>query len=266
MRTKIYFTSDAHLGSRYHDDPLGVERLLVRWLEAISPTAKAVYFLGDMFDYWFEYRTVVPRGFVRFLGQLGRMSDDGVELHFFAGNHDVWFSDYLPKELGACIHHQAEVIELSGKKFRLAHGDEEYTTESLGSKIIYHVFRSQVCRKLFAGIHPRWTVGLAHAWSLHSRKKGLNNTIGRVPHAYRNEYFDLDQEHLVKTTKAYIDTLPEIDYYLYGHRHILLDMVMKQGKRMVILGDWLHYSSYAVWDGTNLLLCQYNEENGWEVV
>jgi len=111
-RKKVFFTSDAHLGSGYHADPRAVEQRLVRWLRSIEDEARAVYFLGDMFDYWFEYRAVVPRGHVRFLGQVAEMSDRGIEIHFFAGNHDVWFADYMQTELGAKVHHHAEVIEL----------------------------------------------------------------------------------------------------------------------------------------------------------
>lgn len=262
VRNKIYFTSDAHLGSGYHRDPMEVERRLVRWLESIRHEARAVYFLGDMFDYWFEYRTVVPRGYVRFLGLLGQMSDEGIEIHFFAGNHDVWFADYLPREIGATIHHHSEVVELAGKRFRLSHGDEEYTMTSFGHKALYRIFRSRVCRLLYSAIHPRWTVGFAMAWSLHSRRHGLRKqTIGRTPHAYHNEYFDLEREHLVRYTKELlIPAHPEIDFYLYGHRHIMLDMALRDDRRIIVLGDWLQYNSYAVWDGQHLYLEQFESD------
>lgn len=260
-RNKIYFTSDAHLGSGFHPDPLEVERCLVRWLISIKPSALAVYFLGDIFDYWFEYKNVVPRGHTRFLGTLALMRDEGVEIHFFAGNHDVWFSDYLEQELGATIHHRSEVVELLGKRFRLSHGDEEYTQERWSYKLLYHIFRSPLCRWLYAGIHPRWTVGFALAWSLHSRKQGLKKrTIGQIPHAYRNEYFEVENELLVRFTKTYMLKNPEIDFFLYGHRHIMLDLMLKDGKRMMILGDWLQYKSYAVWDGEHLSLEQFEQE------
>ena len=225
-RKNVYFTSDAHLGSGYHQDPKEVERRLVRWLEYIRPHARAVYFLGDIFDYWFEYHSVVPRGYVRFLGKVAEMADEGIEIHFFAGNHDVWFSDYMQTELGASVHHK--------------------------------LFRNKLARLLYAAIHPRWTVGFAMAWSLHSRKQGLKRqTLGNIPHAYHNEYFEVEEEHLVKCTKQYLEQYPEIEYYLYGHRHILLDLSLKGGKRMCILGDWLRYNSYAVWNGEYLLLEQF---------
>lgn len=261
MRRSVYFTSDAHLGSGFHTNPIDVERRLVRWLEAIRQDAMAIYFLGDIFDYWFEYRNVVPRGYIRFLGKVAELADEGVEIHFFAGNHDVWFADYLEHEIGAVIHHQSEEIVLNGKTFRLSHGDEEYRSLSWINDALYRLFRSKVARWMFAGIHPRWTVGFAMAWSLHSRKQGLKRkTLGEVPHAYHNEYFDIEQEHLVKITKEYIEHYPHIDYYLYGHRHLMLDLSLRGGKRMMILGDWLSYNSYAVWDGEYLCLEQFELE------
>ena len=261
-RSKVFFTSDAHLGSGYHQDPHAVECRLVRWLQQIESEAKAVYFLGDMFDYWFEYRAVVPRGHVRFLGQVALMHDAGVEIHFFAGNHDVWFSDYLQTELGATIHHHASVVELDGKRFRLAHGDEEYMGQRWTNKFLYKLFRNPLARWLYAGVHPRWTVGLALGLSLRSRQKGMKRrTLGQIPHAYHNAYFDVEKEWLVRWTKAYMPAHPEIDYYLFGHRHLLLDLSLRGGKRLVILGDWLQYNSFAVWDGENLFVDQFVEDD-----
>lgn len=258
-RNKIYFTSDAHLGSAYHPNPINVERCIVRWLDEIAPTAKAIYFLGDMFDYWFEYRYVIPKGYVRFLGKLASLSDDGIELHFFTGNHDTWLGNYLKQELNAQIHTESKVVELNNKKFRLSHGDEEYRSVSKANNFLYLLFRNKLARTLFAAIHPRWTVGFALSWSLSSRKKGLRKK-GGVPHTIHNEYFDIEQEHLVKITKQYIQEKEEIDFYLYGHRHLMLDLMLKDKKRMLILGDWITYNSYAVWDGEHLVLQQFEIE------
>ena len=123
-RTKIYFASDAHLGARFHADPRAVEKKLVRWLDSIKQDASAVWFLGDMFDYWYEYKYVVPKGFTRFLGKLAELADNGVEIHIFIGNHDIWMFDYLPQEIGAIIHREPLTVDLLGKRFFLAHGDE----------------------------------------------------------------------------------------------------------------------------------------------
>lgn len=258
---KVYFTSDAHLGSGYHAQPLEVERRLVRWLESIRPTASAVYFLGDMFDYWFEYRTVVPRGYTRFLGTLSLMSDEGIEIHFFVGNHDVWFADYIATEVGAKIHHHCEVVDILSKRFRLSHGDEECSHEGWVQRLLYRTFRSKICRWLYAGIHPRWTVGFAMSWSLYSRKQGVRRqTLGKIPHAYHNDYFNLEDEYLIKLGKELAMRQPDIDYFLFGHRHLMVDMALRGDKRILILGDWLRYNSFAVWDGSVLYLEQFEVE------
>lgn len=260
MRTKIYFLSDVHMGSQYHADSMAVERKLVRWLSSISAEAKAIYFLGDMFDYWFEYKYVVPRGFVRFLGQCAMMADDGVELHFLAGNHDPWMTDYFEKELGAQVHHTAIEFTDGNKRFRLSHGDSEYRCQKKRNDLIYRIFRNPILRKLYAAIHPRWTVGLAYGLSLHSRRKGLEKqTEGRVPHAYYNDYFDLENEWLVVQAKAYLEKHPEIDFFMFGHRHLLVDLALPEQKRILLLGDWIRYDSWAEWDGHTLSLCTLSD-------
>lgn len=174
LRKKIYFASDAHLGARFHKDPLAVEKRLVRWLDSIKDEAMAIYFLGDMFDYWYEYKYVVPKGFVRFLGKLAELSDNGVDIHIFIGNHDIWMFDYLPKEIGAVIHRDVLTVDLLGKRFFLGHGDEvDYRSKAF--RFLRTLFRNKFCQWLYAGIHPRWTFGFALGWSLSSRKSGLKN-------------------------------------------------------------------------------------------
>ncbi|MDY6122216.1 MAG: UDP-2,3-diacylglucosamine diphosphatase [Porphyromonas sp.] len=255
MRNKIYFVSDAHLGSQFHGDPLAVERKLVAWLKHISPEAKAIYFVGDMFDYWFEYKHVVPRGFVRFLGQCATMADEGIELHFMAGNHDLWMTDYFEKELGAKIHHRAIEFEDRGKRFFLSHGDEEYRSERKINDLLYRIFRIPFLRGLYAAVHPRWTVGIAHALSLQSRNKGLRmHTEGRVPHSYINDYFEVENEWLIRKAKEYSQLRPQIDFFIFGHRHLLVDMLLPNEKRALILGDWIQYDSWAEWNGNQLAL------------
>lgn len=260
MRDKVYFISDVHLGSKYHKSSLEVERKLVRFLDTISKEAKAIYFVGDIFDYWFEYRDVAPQGYVRFLGKVAELSDAGVDIHFFAGNHDVWFAHYLSKELGASIHHKSEVIDIMGKRFRISHGDEEMSRLDKKDRFLYKLFRSKICRKLYAAIHPRWTVGFAMSLSLKSRKKGLKKeTLGDIPHAYNNEYFDVQKHPLVSITKDIMEKNKDIDIFVFGHIHIMLDMAMREGKRLIVLGDWIRYFSYAVFDGKNIFLDQFIE-------
>ena len=141
---KIYFASDAHLGARFHKDPLAIEKKLVRWLDSIKEDASAIWFLGDLFDYWYEYKYVVPKGHVRFLGKLAELADRGIEIHIFIGNHDIWMFDYLPKEIGAIIHRDTLTVDLLGKRFFLGHGDE-VDFRSKAFRLIRAIFRNKFC-------------------------------------------------------------------------------------------------------------------------
>lgn len=246
-RGKIYFASDMHFGSDVFGDPLENERRFVRWLDSIKDDAKVLYLLGDVFDFWYEYKYVVPRGFTRVLGKIAEMTDSGIEVHFFIGNHDIWVFDYLPQETGMIIHKEPLLTEIDGKKFYLAHGDG-LGDDSRSFKLIRKIFHSRICQILFSTIHPRWSFGFAHAWSKHSRKTGLTNPA---------PYFGEEKEHLVVYAKEFIKQHPDIDYLIFGHRHILLDLMLSRSSRMMIIGDWLQYFSYAVFDGEELSLEQF---------
>ncbi|GHU76811.1 UDP-2,3-diacylglucosamine hydrolase [Bacteroidia bacterium] len=243
-RKKIYFTADAHLGARFHCDPPAVEKRLVRWLDSIKDDAIAIYFLGDMFDYWYDYKYVAPRGFVRFLGKLAELSDAGVEIHLFTGNHDIWMFDYLPKEIGAIIHRNVLTVDLLGKRFFLGHGDE-VDNRSRMFRFLRSFFRNPVCQWLYAGVHPRWTFGFALGWSLNSRKDGLKKE--------RDESYD----YLITFADDYLKTHPDINYFIFGHLHIMLDEQLSPTSRLLIVGDWMKYFSYVEWDGQALSLLQY---------
>ena len=251
-RTKIYFASDAHLGARFHQDARAVEKRLVRWLDSIKEDAMEVWFLGDMFDYWYEYKYVVPKGFTRFLGKLAELSDNGVKIHIFIGNHDVWMFDYLPEEIGAVIHREPLTIDLLGKRFFLAHGDEvDYRSKAF--RLIRHIFRNRFCQILYSAIHPRWTFVFALGWSLSSRKKGLQK---QEEVTYQGE----SSEYLVQFAKTYLQTHPDINFFIFGHRHIMLDLMLSRNSRLLIAGDWMQHFSYIVWDGNALYLEQFEVE------
>ncbi len=250
-KKNIYFASDMHLGSDVFENPLVVEKRFVRWLNTIKNDAQALYLLGDIFDFWYEYKYVVPRGFTRFLGKIAEMTDSGIEVHFFIGNHDMWVYDYLPQETGIIIHKKPVATEINGKRFYLAHGDG-LGDDSKSFKIIRWLFHNKACQKLFGAVHPRWSFGFAHAWSKHSRKTGLANPA---------EYFGEEKEHLVLYAKEYIKQHPETDFLIFGHRHILLDLMLSRQSRMIILGDWLQYFSFAVFDGQELSLEQFEKES-----
>ena len=237
-RKKIYFASDAHLGARFHKDPLAVEKKLVRWLDSIKDEAMAIYFLGDMFDYWYEYKYVVPKGFTRFLGKLAELSDSGIEIHIFIGNHDIWMFDYLPNEIGAVIHRDVLTTDLLGKRFFLGHGDEvDYRSKAF--RFIRALFRNKFCQWLYA-----------LGWSLSSRKSGLEKENAL-------EYKGESAEYLVLFAKDYLKTHPDINFFIFGHRHIMLDLMLSRTSRLLIAGDWMTLFSYIVWDGENLFLEQF---------
>lgn len=246
---KIYFASDAHLGNRYSDNPMSDEKRLVRWLDEIKHDAEAIYFLGDMFDYWYEYKYVVPRGHVRFLGKLAELCDLGIEIHLFIGNHDIWMFDYLPDEVGVIIHREPFCTELFGKRFFLAHGDE-VGQQPFKYRMIQRIFRNRLCQFLYAGIHPRWTFGFARRWSLSSRKNGL-----------AAERLAITQARNTKLLEAfaytYLQTHPDTSFFIFGHLHLMLDKKITDNARLLILGDWMQYYSYAVWDGKQLELIRY---------
>lgn len=252
-RTKIYFASDAHLGSRYLEAPLVTEKKLVAWLDSIKYDAKELWLLGDMFDYWYEYKYVVPKGHVRFLGKLAELSDVGVEIHMFTGNHDIWMFDYLPQEIGAIIHREPQVVDLLGKRFFLAHGDE-VDHRSWSFTLIQKIFRNRICQMLYSSIHPRWTFGFALRWSLSSRKKGLKQQE-------YNEYQGEQSEYLIDFAKRYLKQHPDINFFIFGHRHVMLDLMLSRSSRVLIAGDWMKHFSYIVWDGTELFIEQFGMEN-----
>lgn len=243
-KDKIYFASDLHLGSDIYEDPLVTEKRFVRWLDSIAPDAKAIYLLGDIFDFWFEYKKVVPRGFVRFFGKIAELSDSGTEIHFFTGNHDIWMYDYLPKELGITIHRKPLIVDFNEKKFFMAHGDG-LGDESRSFKLIRSVFRNRFCQILFAALPTNWGVGFAHRWSKHNRKK---HSIEAAP------YFGEDKEHLVLFAKQYLKQDSSINFFILGHRHLMLDLQLNPQSRIVILGDWMQQFSYAVFDGQDVSL------------
>jgi UDP-2,3-diacylglucosamine hydrolase len=246
MKKNIYFISDAHLGSLLVENARKHEKMLVAWLDEIKEDARALYILGDMFDFWYEYKLVVPRGFVRFLGKLAELSDMGVEIHFFIGNHDIWAFDYFEQEIGAKIHREAFVTEIYGKKFFLAHGDG-LGDPSLNFKFLRGLFHNKLAQILFSALHPRIGMGIGLAWSKKRRKKKNSEP----------EYMGEDKEHLIQFAKSYIGE--HIDFFVFGHRHIILDLVLKNKSRVLIIGDWMKLFSYAVFDGENMYIEQYEQ-------
>lgn len=247
----IYFLSDAHLGCRALRWNRTRERRLVRFLDSIKTKATAVYLLGDMFDYWFEYRQVVPKGHVRFLGKIAELTDRGVEVHFFIGNHDIWCHNYLKRECGVIMHYEPYTVEIEGKVFYMAHGDGLGDEADKKFHFLRRLFHSRFCQRAFYLLHPDWSVRLGLKWAANSRRK--HDAKGEP--TYKGE----ENEPLVVFSKHYLATHPEINYFLYGHRHIELDLPLSDECRMLILGDWVEKFTFATFDGEKLIMQRYLE-------
>ena len=250
MSKKTYFISDMHLGAQTFDNPLDYERRVVRFLDSIKADCNALYLLGDVIDYWFEYKYVVPRGFTRFLGKLGEFTDSGIEVHWFTGNHDIWIFDYIQKETGAHVHYAGGLYEIQGKKCYLAHGDG-LGHDSVAFKFMTRFFHSRTCQRMFRWIHPDLATAFAHKWSTHSRLTG-----GKFP-----EFLGEDREFQVLFAKKYTKEVAVPDYFIFGHRHIMLDLMLSRQTRLMILGDWIQYFSYAVMEEGQLSLEQFEVDD-----
>jgi len=242
IRNKSYFASDFHLGAGVYAKTREREARLVRWLESIEADAAEVFLMGDVFDFWFEYKTVVPKGYIRFLGKLSQMADAGVKLYFFKGNHDMWMFDYFEKELGATIVSNELEIERGGKKFYLHHGDGLGPGDTF-YKILKKIFRSGFCQWLFARIHPNLGVGIANYWSSHSR----------LANDKKEDHKPGQQEWLITYSRELLET-SFYDYLIFGHRHLPLEVPLSDKSLYINLGEWIFSSTYAVFDGERLTL------------
>ncbi len=241
--SKTYFASDFHLGLAAGTDPRERERRVVSWLGQASQDARSIYLLGDIFDFWWEYRTVIPRGFSRFLGTLSSLTDRGIEVHIFTGNHDMWMHGYLAGECGVTVHYEPYQTTIGDELFYLAHG-EGLGSRSRGARLLFAFFRNRTARKLFSAIHPRWGMAFGHSWSKSSR---LAKHVS-LP------FMGADKEDLIRHTRETATGGCRARYYIYGHRHLPL-VFDEEERRMIILGDWISCRmSYAVYDGKELTL------------
>ena len=245
---KTYFISDAHLGSLATQDPKEQEKQLCRFLDEIKPQAESLYMLGDIFDFWFEYRNAVPKGFTRLLGKLSELTDNGIAVHFFTGNHDIWCKDYLTKECGVIMHYEPEVVEIEGKTFFLAHGDG-LGDRSKSFKFLRVIFDNPFCQWMFRWLHPDLGLPFGLNWAKNSRIKHMQGGTEADP-----PYMGENHEPLVLFAKQYIKEKPETDYLIFGHRHIELDLMLTRQNRLLILGDWITQFTYAEFSNGELTL------------
>ncbi|MEQ8324180.1 MAG: UDP-2,3-diacylglucosamine diphosphatase [Vicingaceae bacterium] len=243
---KIYFASDFHLGSPNHEDSLIREKKVVKWLDEIKSDAQEVYLMGDVFDMWFEYKEVVPRGYTRLLGKLAELSDSGIALHLFTGNHDMWIFDYLPKEIGLKLYREPVKREIDGKKFYIGHGDGLGPGDR-GYKFIKKVFANKICQFLFRWIHPDIGMSMAYFWSRKSREAAGDNEV---------IFLGEDKEWLIIHAKEELKK-EAFNYFIFGHRHIPIEVEIAPGSAYVNLGDWISHFTYAAFNGKQLSLKKY---------
>lgn len=245
---KVYFASDFHLGIPTYEKSLEREKKIVAWLNHIEPTALEIFLVGDIFDFWFEYKHAIPKGFVRLQGKIAELTDKGIPVHVFTGNHDMWIFDYLPKELGFTLHRTPVVREFFGKKVFIGHGDGLGPGDK-GYKFLKKVFENKFCQWCFARLHPNFGLGLANFSSRTSRAKTgnedevFNGKENEWLYVFCNEY--LEKEH--------------IDLFVFGHRHLPLNIELNNNSRYINLGDWLRYFTYLEFDGG-----EYSELKVWD--
>lgn len=248
VRNKLYFASDFHLGTGTYESSRNREDRLVRWLDFIKVDAVEVFLMGDVFDFWFEYKTVVPKGYIRFLGKLAELNDLGIKIYMFKGNHDMWMFDYFEREFGATIISNELEIERNGKKFYLHHGDGLGPGDTF-YKFLKNFFRSKFCQWLFARFHPNLGVGIANHWSSQSR---IANS--------KKEAKEGEQEWLLIYCRELLKTR-FYDYLIFGHRHLPLDIPLNEKSRYINLGEWVFASTYAVFDGEDVTLHYFEKPN-----
>ncbi len=240
---KVYFLSDFHLGAPNAEVSLEREKKIVSFLQEISKDAAEIFIVGDLFDFWYEYRQVVPKGYVRILGQMAAITDSGTPIRFFVGNHDMWMKDYFQKELNIPVYYEPQEFEYNGKKFLVGHGDGLGPGDH-GYKMLKKIFRNPVCKWLFGVLPPVVGVGLANYSSRRSRAVTGNND---------GQFLGEDREWLIQYCKEVLKE-KRYDYLVFGHRHLPIDYPVQPGSRYINLGDWIRYYTYAVFDGQEMQL------------
>ena len=247
-KQKIYFASDFHLGVPTYEASLIREKKVVAWLDSIKHDAAEIFLVGDLFDWWFEYKYTSPKGFIRLLGKIAEITDGGTPVHLFIGNHDMWMYDYLPREIGVTINREPIERTFAGKTFYIGHGDGLGPGDH-GYKFIKKILSNKFLQWMYARLHPNLSFAIATFFCRRSRiATGTSDSV----------YLGDDKEWLVSFCK---DTLKEkhVDYFIFGHRHLPIDVKLSQNSRYINLGEWINYYSYAEFDGTELYLKNVKE-------
>lgn len=243
---KIYFLSDFHLGIPDHASSIAREKKIVAFLEKASSDAAVIFILGDLFDFWFEYRKVVPKGFVRILGKLADITDKGIPVHFFVGNHDMWMSGYFEQELNIPVYFNPKEFMFNDKLFLIGHGDGLGPADH-GYKFIKKVFRNPIAKFIFGILPPYIGMSIAHYFSKSSRAVTGNGD---------EKFLGEENEWLVQYCKDVLNR-KHYDYFIFGHRHLPIDFQLNDKSRYINLGDWIRYDTYAEFDGSSVTL-KYN--------
>ena len=250
---KIYFASDFHFGIPDRASSLVREEKFIRWLDVVKDDAEEIFLMGDLFDFWFEYKTVVPKGYVRLLGKLAEIADSGIPLHLFRGNHDMWAFDYLEEEVGLKLYRKPVIRDFGKKRFFLAHGDGMGPGDR-GYKFIKYVFERKINRFLFRWLHPDIGTWLGLYWSRRSR---YANVIKEAKEAEEDFKPDFQNARLAKFCRGFLEKEQHIDYFIFGHWHVVNIEPIGQNSHYIHLGDWITHFTYGVFDGKKFELKKF---------
>ena len=243
---KIYFASDFHLGSPNKTQSKSREEKIISWLDSIKDDCHSLFLLGDIFDFWFEYQYVVPKGFVRFQSKLAEFTDNGIPVYMFTGNHDMWMFDYFEEELGVKIYRKEIELITENHIFLLGHGDG-LGPKDYGYKFFRLFFHSKICQWLFGVLNPNIGIGIAKSWSNSSRKKGNG----------KEDSFLGDQEWILQHCREQ-ESMKHRDYYIYGHRHLVIDTKVNKTSKYINLGAWYSDCNYAEYNSEKIRLIKYS--------
>jgi UDP-2,3-diacylglucosamine hydrolase len=240
---KIYFASDQHFGAPTSEKSKPREKLFITWLDSIKNDAEAIFLLGDLFDFWFEYTKVVPKGFIRVLGKLAELSDSGIKIHFFVGNHDLWMKDYFETELNITIYRKPTEFTFNNKLFLIGHGDGLGPGDK-GYKRMKKVFTNPLSNWFYKWLHPDIGVRLAQYLSVKNKLISGEEDI---------KFLGEENEWLVQYCKKKL-TQKHYDFFVFGHRHLPLEITISENSKYINTGDWINHFTYAVFEGENLTI------------
>lgn len=244
---KIYFSSDNHLGAPTREESRKREKKFVAWLDLIKEDAAEIFLLGDLFDFWFEYKHVVPKGFVRTLGKLAEIRDSGIPVHFFVGNHDLWMNNYFEQELNIPVYHEPKKFIFQEKKFFIGHGDGLGPGDK-GYKRMKKVFTNKGAKWLYRWLHPDLGMPLAQYFSLRNKMISGEEDM---------EFLGEEKEWLIQYSRRKLEK-EHFDYFIFGHRHLPLEISLTDSSKYVNLGDWINYFTYGEFDGKKMHLRKFN--------